>query len=62
MLLAQDRADQEIVYPSKDFAKLDTFESLNLEDADKLFPAGYKKIKPYLRVTPQPNKVKTPAE
>ena len=50
MLLAQDRADQEIVYPSKDFAKLDTFESLNLEDADKLFGkkdykgafAGYK--------------------
>lgn len=36
-LLAQDRADLEIVYPSKDFAKLDTFESLNLEDADKLF-------------------------
>ncbi|TDQ84187.1 alkyl hydroperoxide reductase subunit AhpC [Dongia mobilis] len=25
-------------------------------DADKLFPKGYKKIKPYLRVTPQPNK------
>lgn len=36
-LQAQDRADLEIVYPSKDFAKLDTFESLNLEDADKLF-------------------------
>ena len=36
-LHAQDRADQEIVYPSKDFAKLDTFESLNLEDADKQF-------------------------
>ena len=26
------------------------------EDADKLFPKGYKKIKPYLRVTPQPSK------
>jgi alkyl hydroperoxide reductase subunit AhpC len=25
-------------------------------DADKLFPKGYRKIKPYLRVTPQPNK------
>ena len=37
VLISQDRADQEIVYPSKDFAKLDTFESLNLEDADKLF-------------------------
>ena len=36
-LQAQDRADLEIVFPSKDFAKLDTFESLNLEDADKLF-------------------------
>ena len=37
VLISQDRADQEIVYPSKGFAKLDTFESLNLEDADKLF-------------------------
>ena len=26
------------------------------EDADKLFPKGYTKIKPYLRTTPQPNK------
>jgi alkyl hydroperoxide reductase subunit AhpC len=25
-------------------------------DADKLFPKGYKKLKPYLRVTPQPNR------
>lgn len=25
-------------------------------EADKLFPKGYKKIKPYLRVTPQPNR------
>jgi len=25
-------------------------------DADKLFPKGYTKIKPYLRTTPQPNK------
>jgi len=25
------------------------------EDADKKFPKGYKRIKPYLRVTPQPN-------
>ncbi|TGY88131.1 peroxiredoxin [Marinicauda algicola] len=30
--------------------------SLTDEEADKLFPKGYKKIKPYLRVTPQPNK------
>jgi alkyl hydroperoxide reductase subunit AhpC len=26
------------------------------EEADKLFPKGYKELKPYLRVTPQPNK------
>src|SRR4051812_17728086 len=26
------------------------------EDADKLFPKGYKTVKPYLRLTPQPNK------
>ncbi|MBP9221896.1 MAG: peroxidase, partial [Chitinophagales bacterium] len=25
------------------------------EDADKKFPKGYKKIKPYLRITPQPD-------
>jgi alkyl hydroperoxide reductase subunit AhpC len=25
------------------------------EEADKLFPKGYKEIKPYLRLTPQPN-------
>lgn len=29
--------DQEITYPSEEFAKLDTFEGLNLEDADKLY-------------------------
>jgi alkyl hydroperoxide reductase subunit AhpC len=28
--------------------------SLSDEDATKLFPKGFKKIKPYLRVTPQP--------
>jgi alkyl hydroperoxide reductase subunit AhpC len=26
------------------------------EDADALFPTGYEAVKPYLRVTPQPNK------
>jgi hypothetical protein len=26
------------------------------EDADALFPKGYKAVKPYLRITPQPNK------
>ncbi len=24
-------------------------------EADKTFPKGYKKVKPYLRITPQPN-------
>jgi len=24
-------------------------------EADKAFPKGYKKVKPYLRITPQPN-------
>ena len=28
------------------------------EQAKEKFPAGWKTIKPYLRVTPQPNKVK----
>ncbi len=26
------------------------------EDAEKLFPKGFRKVKPYLRYTPQPNK------
>ena len=30
--------------------------SVNDDDAAKLFPKGVKKIKPYLRLTPQPNK------
>lgn len=30
--------------------------SVSDADAEKLFPKGYTKIKPYLRVTPQPNK------
>ncbi|BDW98730.1 peroxiredoxin [Maricaulis maris] len=30
--------------------------SISDAEADKLFPAGYNKIKPYLRVTKQPNK------
>ena len=29
--------------------------SINDEDAAKMFPKGVKKIKPYLRTTPQPN-------
>ena len=31
---------QELAYPGADFAKLDTFEGVNLGDADKLFTAG----------------------
>jgi tetratricopeptide (TPR) repeat protein len=34
---AGQKAGQEISYPSAAFAKLDTFEGLNLEDADKLY-------------------------
>ncbi len=34
------RAQSEVGFPAADFAKLDTFESLNLEDADKLFAKG----------------------
>ncbi len=34
------RAQGEIGFPAADFAKLDTFESLNLEEADKLFTKG----------------------
>ncbi|HCR67401.1 peroxiredoxin [Oceanicaulis sp. UBA2681] len=30
--------------------------SISDEEADKLFPKGYTKIKPYLRTTPQPDK------
>jgi alkyl hydroperoxide reductase subunit AhpC len=30
--------------------------SVSNEEADKLFPQGYKTLKPYLRTTPQPNR------
>jgi len=30
--------------------------ALSDEEADRLFPKGYQKVKPYLRVTPQPNR------
>ncbi len=33
----QDNAASELVYPSEDFSKLDTFEAVAVEDADKLF-------------------------
>jgi len=33
--------------------------SVTDEQAKEKFPAGFKTIKPYLRTTPQPNKVKT---
>jgi tetratricopeptide (TPR) repeat protein len=38
-LVAQNQAGKEIVFPGEAFAKLDTFEGVNLEDADKLFIA-----------------------
>ncbi len=31
------KAGEEITYPNKEFSKLDTFEGLNLQDADKLY-------------------------
>ncbi len=34
---AADTADKELLYPGDDFAKLDTFEAVAVEDADKLF-------------------------
>jgi len=30
--------------------------AISNEDADTMFPKGYKAVKPYLRITPQPNK------
>ena len=30
--------------------------SVRNDEADKLFPAGYRELKPYLRITPQPNR------
>ncbi|HMS11392.1 MAG TPA: redoxin domain-containing protein, partial [Pyrinomonadaceae bacterium] len=32
--------------------------TVSSEEAKEKFPAGWKELKPYLRVTPQPNKVK----
>jgi peroxiredoxin len=29
--------------------------SIRKSEADKLFPKGYKELKPYLRITPQPD-------
>ena len=30
--------------------------SVRNQEADKLFPQGYRELKPYLRITPQPNR------
>ena len=35
--MAQQQAGEEIIFPGEAFAKLDTFEGLNLQDADKLY-------------------------
>jgi len=40
LMAKAQRAGEEIQYPSTAFAKLDTFESLNLQDADKLYAKG----------------------
>lgn len=40
LLCASSVGAQELVYPGADFAKLDTFEGVNLGDADKLFAKG----------------------
>ncbi len=39
-LFGEDQAGKEILYPGDAFSKLDTFEGVNLEDADKLFGKG----------------------
>jgi len=39
-LMATAVSANEIAYPAADFAKLDTFEALNIEEADKLFAKG----------------------
>ena len=40
LLGSQAARGEELAYPGADFAKLDTFEGVNLGDADKLFVAG----------------------
>jgi tetratricopeptide (TPR) repeat protein len=40
VIRAAEQAGQEILYPGDAFAKLDTFEAVNLEEADKKFAAG----------------------
>jgi tetratricopeptide (TPR) repeat protein len=40
LLCAPAGVAEELAYPGADFAKLDTFEGVNLGDADKLFAAG----------------------
>jgi len=37
---AAQRAGEEITFPAESYKKLDTFEALNLEDADKLYNKG----------------------
>lgn len=39
-VLGAGQAGEEILYPGEAFAKLDTFEAVNLEEADKKFSAG----------------------
>ena len=40
----------------RDVERLARHHDLSYEDAKSKFPKGWKAIKPYLRLTPQPNK------
>ena len=40
LVVAATASANEIAYPAADFAKLDTFEAINLEEADKLYAKG----------------------
>jgi alkyl hydroperoxide reductase subunit AhpC len=49
--------DQKVATPANWKAGDDVviLPSIRKEEADKLFPKGYRELKPYLRLTPQPN-------
>lgn len=49
---------QKVATPAnwKDGDEVVILPTISNEDADKLFPAGYRELKPYLRMTPQPNR------
>lgn len=51
-------ADYQVATPVnwKDGEDVIIVPAISNDEADKKFPKGYKELKPYLRVTPQPNK------